>query len=463
MREIIKEKTKKIFPIMIFFMLVFGSSMSVNAASVSALSIIPGYTYSCSSLFDLDGDYALNIDMYLSESTDDVYALFLKNDTHSYCSILVSKGNFKYSSYFEYGPLENGIIANPRVNGSLDTIRNSESISYNGKTYYYASDGVDAVFFNNFVSSTSPLVDLDSYSDGSWFNSSTKGELFEKMYSADFTWDDGHGGGGGSFAEYEDTPTGSIEPPKNLSIYRGYSTSDRQYKFQLQWEKPEDLELYTEITAQIHYKNGSEHVYSNYVVEGRDGWSAQDNKYTYYENDLINDFFEYKEIDKPSVYNIEKLYVRFCKLVDGKFQYSLWRMVDYINLDSGNGYDAGEDDYIADSITGSFDENGNWKDQSVNNGEIVDGAEKENAKSPGLDVDGNNVAPPNKDILNPDTWGIDFASVFQKFLEAMKEAISFIGEFPKAISEFFGFLPPYVIGCVIIGILAAILLRILGR
>lgn len=54
--------------------------------------------------------------------------------------------------------------------------------------------------------------------------------------------------------------------------------------------------------------------------------------------------------------------------------------IDYMNIDVGNGFDSTEDDFNAESSTGSFDEGYNWIDQSVQNGEIVNGSEKEDAR-----------------------------------------------------------------------------------
>ena len=454
MREKIKGNMKRIIPVLMCFMLVFGSCKSVNASmnSIGFNELYEDYIIELKEGMKFETTYNSSnggtgiIEKSVITFSDldlekPIYAFLYCYDSTNYH---VQVGLFsKYSTSLTYDltrsySQDNGESWNVNHH-STPTINTSSGNISNG--FYYTSIQFSiwgTKTFSDIVPSEALISDTCSIND--FFNNRL---LVDGQFDVNVVAPE-HGGGGGSFAEYEDTPTGSIEPPKNLSIYRGYSTSDRQYKFQLQWDKPEDTELYTEINAQIHYKDGSTHYYTNYALENRDGWSAQDNKYMYLESDLLDQFFAYKEIEKPSVYNIEKLYVRFCKLVDGKFQYSLWRMVDYVNLDSGNGYDDGEDDYIVDSITGSFDENGNWINQSVSNGEIVDGAEKENAKSPGLDADGNNVAPSDKDVLNPDTWGIDFASVFQKFLEAMKSAISFIGEFPQAISEFFSFLPPWV-------------------
>lgn len=177
----------------------------------------------------------------------------------------------------------------------------------------------------------------------------------------------------------------------------------------MQWDEPSDPDLRVEVMYNVHWKDGTnsaiglgEHHYKDIMSIRYEGnLLARVKKLQFLEDDLLTTLFQASNMEVPTYKNINKIYVRFAKEVDGVIQYSLWRKIDYMNIDVGNGFDSTEDDFNAESSTGSFDEGYNWIDQSVQNGEIVNGSEKEDAKAPGLDANGDNITDVTTPIINP--------------------------------------------------------------
>ena len=466
--KIVKSETykkkwwKRVAPLMCALVVMFVSVVPVNASALGGVQVEQGsFLEGAMSFTWSDVDYVGAFQLEVVKSSAPIYVFFYSYSSSSNNlgrgACLVSEKSFSTKSY--YSEFRNG---NDIVFDILQD-RNSASTSYNGKTYYFDTlsslGGNPAAFeFHEF---SIPYVNIDEY--GQLFNGLQWGQIFEKFYNADLIFQ-----GGSSSFEYSSSPSTQIDPPNGIRFNRSYSNEKKQYFCSLGWNKPTDEELRVEIMFNIHWKDGilgfGDHIYRKYnFVTYADEISAQQNVFSYYEDDFLKAYFEEQEMDLPSAYNIDELYVRFSKEVDGKIEYSLWQKINYSNLDEGNGYDDGEDDYTASNKTGYFDSNDEWKDTTLEDDEFKDGSETENSKSPGYDVNGELLPPAEKDPLNPDTWDEDVTDVFKNFGSALSSAMDFVGDFPSMISEFFSFLPSPIIGCIGIGLLMLVLLRFLGR
>lgn len=101
---------------------------------------------------------------------------------------------------------------------------------------------------------------------------------------------------------------------------------------------------------------------------------------------------------------------------------------------------------------GDFNEDGDW---------IIDEetTEKEGGRHGWLQ-DGTVLTPEDK--TNPFT-GTNLAGMFSYFFDFMKGIPSLLGDLPALVSSIIGFLPVQIIGFIGLGILVAIILRIVGR
>lgn len=101
---------------------------------------------------------------------------------------------------------------------------------------------------------------------------------------------------------------------------------------------------------------------------------------------------------------------------------------------------------------GDFNEDGDW----ITDEEIT---EKEGGRHGWLQ-DGTVLTPEDK--TNPFT-GTNLAGMFSYFFDFMKGIPSLLGDLPALVSSIIGFLPVQIIGFIGLGILVAIILRIVGR
>lgn len=107
--------------------------------------------------------------------------------------------------------------------------------------------------------------------------------------------------------------------------------------------------------------------------------------------------------------------------------------------------------FIESVEVGDLDENNNWiidKDLTEENGGIY-----------GSDQNGNLFYP---DSDNP-FEGTNLAGIFKYFFNFMKSIPSFLGDLPALVSSICSFLPSWVIGFIALGVLVAIILRVVGR
>ena len=101
---------------------------------------------------------------------------------------------------------------------------------------------------------------------------------------------------------------------------------------------------------------------------------------------------------------------------------------------------------------GDFNEDGDW----ITDEETT---EKEGGRHGWLQ-DGTVLTPEDK--TNPFT-GTNLAGMFSYFFDFMKGIPSLLGDLPALVSSIIGFLPVQIIGFIGLGILVAIILRIVGR
>lgn len=100
---------------------------------------------------------------------------------------------------------------------------------------------------------------------------------------------------------------------------------------------------------------------------------------------------------------------------------------------------------------GDLDEDGNWTtDEKLT---------EENGGSYGSNQDGEKFYP---DADNP-FEGTNLAGIFKSFYSFMKSLPSLFGELPSLVGSIVSFLPSFVIGFIAMGIVIAIILRIVGR
>lgn len=107
--------------------------------------------------------------------------------------------------------------------------------------------------------------------------------------------------------------------------------------------------------------------------------------------------------------------------------------------------------YVEDIEYGDFDEDDEW----MTDEELTE----KNGGHHGVDQNGNITYP---DIDNP-FEGTNVTGIFKWFFDFMKEIPSFLGDLPALVGSIIGFLPPQIIGFIALGLVVAIILRIVGR
>lgn len=107
--------------------------------------------------------------------------------------------------------------------------------------------------------------------------------------------------------------------------------------------------------------------------------------------------------------------------------------------------------YVEDIEYGDFDEDDEW----VTDEELTEA----NGGHHGINQNGNIFYP---DTDNP-FEGTNVTGIFKWFFDFMKEIPSFLGDLPALVGSIIGFLPPQIIGFIAVGLVVAIILRIVGR
>ena len=100
---------------------------------------------------------------------------------------------------------------------------------------------------------------------------------------------------------------------------------------------------------------------------------------------------------------------------------------------------------------GDFDENGEW----IRDDELTE----KNGGIHGMDQNGNWISPDDDNLFT----GTNLAGMFSYFFDFMKNIPSMLADLPALVSSTIGFLPPVIIGFIGIGVVIAIILRVVGR
>lgn len=171
--------------------------------------------------------------------------------------------------------------------------------------------------------------------------------------------------------------------------------------------------------------------------------SAYDGKYSFSQYEATKSWFASLE-NKPLMfksYDTDIYYLRPYR--EGK--YGSW-----VKVTMGRATPTSSP-YIEDIEYGNFDDDGDW----ITDEELTE----ENGGHHGINQDGNIFYP---DTDNP-FEGTNIASIFKYFFNFMKSIPSFLGDLPALVSSICSFLPSWVIGFIALGVLVAIILRVVGR
>lgn len=331
-----KNKFKKIIPLILCFVMILGSCLTVNAARISSDKGNVGDTFSFGvNIFVPYNNYYRSylVSASITNASDEVRVtpMLYISDNDYFASTLLICSKKPFSIDYQADSIFNSknAISYSEIVFDKTKSTDSNSVKYNGVTYYYLNVGSSSMLTGSadveVLNLSASPIDPTFYDPN--YDRSNFGLLLEKLYLADFTWDDGKS------SVYDTQPTAEIEPPKNLSIYRGYSRADQQYKFQMQWDEPSDPDLRVEVMYNVHWKDGTnsaiglgEHHYKDIMSIRYEGnLLARVKKLQFLEDDLLTTLFQASNMEVPTYKNINKIYVRFAKEVDGVIQYSLWR------------------------------------------------------------------------------------------------------------------------------------------
>lgn len=108
--------------------------------------------------------------------------------------------------------------------------------------------------------------------------------------------------------------------------------------------------------------------------------------------------------------------------------------------------------YIEDVEYGDFDDDNNWT--------VDEDLTDKNGGHHGIDQGGSYIPPDQTE--NPFT-GTNIAGIFQYFYDFMKQIPAMIGDLPALVGNIISFLPNPIIAFIGIGVIVAIILRIVGR
>ena len=175
-----------------------------------------------------------------------------------------------------------------------------------------------------------------------------------------------------------------------------------------------------------------------------DGVSAYDGKYSFSQYEATKAWFNSLE-NKPLVfkeYDTTDYYLRPYR----QGQYGGW-----VHIKMGRSTPTSSP-YIEDVEYGDFDDDNNWT--------VDEDLTDKNGGHHGIDQGGDYIPPDQSE--NPFT-GTNLAGMFSYFFDFMKNIPSMLADLPALVSSIIGFLPSVIIGFVGVGIVIAIILRVVGR
>lgn len=175
-----------------------------------------------------------------------------------------------------------------------------------------------------------------------------------------------------------------------------------------------------------------------------DGVSAYEGKYSFSQYEATKAWFNSLE-NKPLVfkeYDTTDYYLRPYR----QGQYGGW-----VHIKMGRSTPTSSP-YIEDIEYGDFDDDNNW----IVDEDLTD----KNGGHHGVDQGGGYIPPDQSD--NPFT-GTNIAGIFSYFYDFMKQIPAMLGDLPALVGNIISFLPKPIIAFIGIGVIVAIILRIVGR
>lgn len=175
-----------------------------------------------------------------------------------------------------------------------------------------------------------------------------------------------------------------------------------------------------------------------------DGVSAYEGKYSFSQYEATKAWFNSLE-NKPIVfkeYDTTDYYLRPYR----QGQYGGW-----VHIKMGRSTPTSSP-YIEDIEYGDFDDDNNWT--------VDEDLTDKNGGHHGVDQGGGYIPPDQSD--NPFT-GTNIAGIFSYFYDFMKQIPAMLGDLPALVGNIISFLPKPIIAFIGIGVIVAIILRIVGR
>lgn len=175
-----------------------------------------------------------------------------------------------------------------------------------------------------------------------------------------------------------------------------------------------------------------------------DGVSAYEGKYSFSQYDATKAWFNSLE-NKPLVfkeYDTTDYYLRPYR----QGQYGGW-----VHIKMGRSTPTSSP-YIEDIEYGDFDDDNNWT--------VDEDLTDKNGGHHGVDQGGGYIPPDQSD--NP-FKGTNIAGIFSYFYDFMKQIPAMLGDLPALVGNIISFLPKPIIAFIGIGVIVAIILRIVGR
>lgn len=474
-----KKKIKKILPIIFCFVMVLGSCLSVNAAKITSEKYLSGSS----------AEFYASVKKNVDDTTLGLKGRFLINEAEDEVRCFAVGGNFSDSVGVAYVYLVSKMPFNlslryiSSANCSLDcsdvVLANgysnngaASSFVYNGTTYYYiefsaSTGGCDGQGVSLGLSNM-PFIHFNSEVNGYTNGDSQRGKLFEKAYLADFTWDDSLGPTEPNLDNASmNTSLGYLSNISYASYIQKNSDGypiDAKYVIgwdnnHSDWDDSYRVAHYIKVRADIKsLGNSTKSMYSDMIFVDDVPFSNVKSSFlnsdmtssdTY--NSFISDVEEQSNILTDFPYTTGYIhYLIIYHETDNGIQYGYWNQItsdDFENSSIGKvpGYGIIDSDgnYV------EIQDFGRLEDYEIGVGDSIEDAE--NNKE---------TVTPNFDVL-PSIKNID--DFMQYFQEMMASLFETIGSLPKYVAEFFSFLPSPIIVCLTMGVLIAIILRIVGR
>lgn len=180
-----------------------------------------------------------------------------------------------------------------------------------------------------------------------------------------------------------------------------------------------------------------------------DGVAASSGKYSFSQYTATKAWFNSLE-NKPLVfkeYDTTDYYLRPVRMGTlGVEKYGGW-----VHIKMGRSTPTSSP-YIEDIEYGDFDDDNNWT--------VDEDLTDKNGGHHGVDQGGGYIPPDQSD--NPFT-GTNIAGIFSYFYDFMKQIPAMLGDLPALVGNIISFLPKPIIAFIGIGVIVAIILRIVGR